>query len=191
MRRPAGERMIAYVGRLTKVSQRLLMKSSGFPIHGIKLHDVRSEFYLPCAKKALVQMGTRYSHWRSSQNVQTYLVKKLIIFILIPAEILCIACYHSLQINVCIYVRVCVCMYAHVVHGAMCCCRRSVKLVWQCHQLFSGFLVNGYFPRVSFQSRLSINDKDDELIPVAGHRSPDHYLKTEENPGKPQLGDRR
>ena len=31
---------------------------------------------------------------------------------------------------------------------------------------------------------------DNEMTPVAVHRSPDICLTTEENPGKPQLGDR-
>jgi hypothetical protein len=42
----------------------------------------------------------------------------------------------------------------------------------------------------SCQSRLSVNYKgDNEIIPVAVHRSPGIYLTTEETPRKPQLGD--
>ena len=38
---------------------------------------------------------------------------------------------------------------------------------------------------------LVANDKDDnEMMPGAVHRSPDICLTAEENPGKPQLGDR-
>ena len=33
------------------------------------------------------------------------------------------------------------------------------------------------------------NDKDNEMIPGAVHRSPGIYLSAEENPGNPQLGD--
>ena len=44
--------------------------------------------------------------------------------------------------------------------------------------------------RVSRQSRLSTNDKDAEIIPRDVHRSPGIYFTAEENPGKPQLGDR-
>ena len=40
---------------------------------------------------------------------------------------------------------------------------------------------------MSLQSRLSANYKDIENIPGAVHRSPGIYLRTEENPGKPQL----
>ena len=41
-------------------------------------------------------------------------------------------------------------------------------------------------------SRQSANDKDDnEVIRGAVHRSLGIYLIAEENPGKPQLGDRR
>jgi hypothetical protein len=47
-------------------------------------------------------------------------------------------------------------------------------------------------PRVSRQSRLSANDKgDNEMTPMAVHRSPHILLTTEENSGGPQLGDRR
>ena len=42
---------------------------------------------------------------------------------------------------------------------------------------------------MSNQSRLSANLKgDNEMIPVAVHRSPGVCLMTEETPGKPQLG---
>jgi hypothetical protein len=63
--------------------------------------------------------------------------------------------------------------------------------MWRCHHLLSGFLANGYLPRVSCQSRLSANDKGDEMTPGAVRRSHGIYLTTEENLGKPQLGDRR
>ena len=52
-------------------------------------------------------------------------------------------------------------------------------------KLLSGFLAKGHVPRVS---RLSANDSD--TIPGPVHRSPGIYLRAEENPGKPQLGDR-
>ena len=45
--------------------------------------------------------------------------------------------------------------------------------------------------RVSRQSRVSLNSKgDNEMVPGAVHRSAGIYLIAEENPGKPQLGDR-
>ena len=37
--------------------------------------------------------------------------------------------------------------------------KKSFKLVWQCHQLLSGFIANDHLPRVSSQSCLSANDK--------------------------------
>ena len=40
-------------------------------------------------------------------------------------------------------------------------------------------------------SRLSANDKDDEMISGTMHRSPGICPAAKENPGKPQLGDRR
>ena len=43
-----------------------------------------------------------------------------------------------------------------VVHGAMGCSQKSFKLVWRCHQLLSGFLAKGHYPRVSRQSRRSL-----------------------------------
>ena len=47
-------------------------------------------------------------------------------------------------------------------------------------------------PLMSCQSRLSINDKGNNVMkPWAVHRPPGIYLTAEENPGKPQLGDRR
>ena len=79
--------------------------------------------------------------------------------------------------------------HSPAVHVAMGCGQRSSKLVWRCHQLLSGFLAQDHFPRVSRQSRLSANDN--ELIPGAVHNSLGIYLIAEENPGKPQLGDRR
>ena len=45
--------------------------------------------------------------------------------------------------------------------------------------------------QMSSQSRLSANDKgDNEVKPGAVHRSPDIYFAAEENPGKPQPGNR-
>ena len=42
---------------------------------------------------------------------------------------------------------------------------KGFKLVWWCHQLLSGFLVKGHLLLVLRQSRLSVNDKDDnEMI---------------------------
>ena len=41
--------------------------------------------------------------------------------------------------------------------------------MWQRYQLLSGFLANGHLPRVTFQSRLSANDKGDNegmAVPV-------------------------
>ena len=56
----------------------------------------------------------------------------------------------------------------------------------------SGFLAKSHLPCVLRQSRLSANDKgDDEMIQGIVHRYPCIYLTPEENPGKPQLGDRR
>ena len=62
---------------------------------------------------------------------------------------------------------------------------KKTLLVRRCQQLLSGFLAEGYFPRVSRQSR------DNEIISGAVQRSPGIYFTTEENPGKPQLGDRQ
>jgi hypothetical protein len=76
------------------------------------------------------------------------------------------------------------------VHRAIGCGQKNFKLAWRCHQLLSGFLVNGHLPRVSYQSRPSANDMgDNEVILGAVHRSPGIYLTAEENPGN-QLGDR-
>ena len=61
----------------------------------------------------------------------------------------------------------------------------------RCHQFLPGFLVEDHLPRVSRQSRLSDNDKgDNDIIPEAVQTSPGICLTAEENPGKPQLGDR-
>ena len=43
-----------------------------------------------------------------------------------------------------------------VVHGAMGYGQKNFQLVWQCHQLLSGFLAKGHLPRVSRQSRRSL-----------------------------------
>ena len=52
------------------------------------------------------------------------------------------------------------------------------------------FLTKGHLSVVSRQSYLSANDKgDNEMIPEAVHRSV-ICLTAEENPGKPQPGDR-
>ena len=73
-----------------------------------------------------------------------------------------------------------------VVHAAM-----SFDLVLRCHQLLSEFLAKGPLPRVSWKSRLLVNDKgDNQMILGTVPRSPGMYLIEEENPGKPQLGDR-
>ena len=56
------------------------------------------------------------------------------------------------------------------------------------YQTLSDSLANDHLPRVS---RLSANNNgDNEMIPEAVHRSPGIYLTTEENPEKPQLGNR-
>ena len=60
-----------------------------------------------------------------------------------------------------------------VVHEVMGCGQKSIKLVWRCHQLLSGFLGKGHLLQVSHQSSWSPNDKsDNEMIPGAMHRSP-------------------
>ena len=55
--------------------------------------------------------------------------------------------------------------------------------VWWYHQLLSGYLANDNLPRMSRQSRLLANDKDEnEIIPGAVPRSPGIYLTADENP---------
>ena len=46
------------------------------------------------------------------------------------------------------------------------------------------------FPRVSRQAHLSADKGDGTMIPGTVHRFPGIYLTAEENPGKPQFGDR-
>ena len=68
---------------------------------------------------------------------------------------------------------------------------KKPSVVWRCHQLLSGFLVKGHMPRVSRQSHLSISDESfNEVVPGALHISLGICLTAEENPEKPQLGDR-
>ena len=62
---------------------------------------------------------------------------------------------------------------------------KNIQLEWQYHQLLSGFLAKGYFPRVSRQSRRSL------MLRVimkwslgAVYRSPGICLTAEENPQK-------
>ena len=63
------------------------------------------------------------------------------------------------------------------------CGQKSLMLVWLYHKLLSGLLANGYLPRVSCQSHLSINDKDEiKVKPGALHRSPGIYPIAEETP---------
>ena len=78
-----------------------------------------------------------------------------------------------------------------VVDGVMGCDQKSFKIVWRCHQLLSRFLAKGHLLQASRQSRLSASDKgDNELMLRFMHRYPGIYLMVQENPGKPQLGDR-
>ena len=59
---------------------------------------------------------------------------------------------------------------------------KNFKLVWRCHQLLSGFLAKGHLPRVSRQSRWSINNKNhNEMMLGAVHTSPGICLTAEEN----------
>ena len=105
-----------------------------------------------------------------------------------------------------------------VVHGAIGCGQKRFTLVWRCQPLLSGFLANFLFRswshrlrpkklhssvavpaapvRVPSQRPLApsvasvtsvANDKGD---PGAVHRSPGICFTAEENPKKPQLGDR-
>ena len=67
---------------------------------------------------------------------------------------------------------------------------KNFQLVWQCHQLLSGFLAKGHLPRVSSQSRRSLMIRVIMNYPGAVHRSPGICLTAEENPRKPQLGNR-
>ena len=68
------------------------------------------------------------------------------------------------------------------------CGKKKLMLVWRYYKLLSGCLANGHFPRVSRQSRLSANNKDDnEMKPAAEHRLSGIYFKAEQNS---QLGDR-
>ena len=77
------------------------------------------------------------------------------------------------------------------VHGAMCCGKKSYK---------ASFAEPPVPVRVPSQRPLApsvtlvtsvANDKsDDEMIPGSVHRCPGICLAAEENPGKPQLGDR-
>ena len=68
----------------------------------------------------------------------------------------------------------------------------SLELVWRYHHFLSLFLANSRLPRVSRQILLSGNEKgDNKMMPGAVQKSPGIYLKSEENPGKPQLGDLR
>ena len=71
------------------------------------------------------------------------------------------------------------------IHGAMSCGQKSFKLAWLCHQLLSRILAKCHLSRMSHQSCLSANDKDDnEMIPGAvtdnlaftfQHRKPHQY----------------
>ena len=45
-------------------------------------------------------------------------------------------------------------------------------------------------PSIASATSVANDMRDNEMIPGAVHRSPGICLKTEENPGKPQLGDR-
>ena len=65
--------------------------------------------------------------------------------------------------------------------------KKNFQLVWLCHQLLSGFLAKGHLLRMSHQSRRSLMIR---VILGAVHRSPGICLTAEENPRKPQLGDR-
>ena len=68
---------------------------------------------------------------------------------------------------------------------------KKLKLVWWCHQLLSGFPAKDHLPRGSQSVTSVANYKSDyEMIPGAVHRYPGICLTTEENPKKPQLGDR-
>ena len=72
------------------------------------------------------------------------------------------------------------------VHGAMGCGHKSFKLVWRCHQLV---LFRGRRPLAPSVMSVTNDKGDNEMIPGAVHRSPAIYLRAEENPRKPQLGE--
>ena len=75
-----------------------------------------------------------------------------------------------------VFITRCPFTFLPVVLEAMFCGQKSLLLVWRCHQLLSGLIANNHFPRVSRQSRLSANDRGDDMIPGTVHRSPDIYL---------------
>jgi hypothetical protein len=67
------------------------------------------------------------------------------------------------------------------IYGAMGCGHKSLMLVWQCHQLLPEFVAKGHLSRMSCQSHLSVNGKDEnEMIPGAVHRYHGICLMAEE-----------
>jgi hypothetical protein len=59
--------------------------------------------------------------------------------------------------------------------------QKKFTLVWRCHQLLSESLANGHLLRVSQQSLLSANTKDDsEVKRRTVYRSHAIYLRAEE-----------
>ena len=61
-----------------------------------------------------------------------------------------------------------------LVHGAMGCGQKSLKVVWQCYKLLYGYLAKGHLPRVSRLSHLSANvEGDNRMIPGVVQRSPE------------------
>ena len=48
-----------------------------------------------------------------------------------------------------------------------------------------------HFSQAPSQSRLSTDDRDNEMIPGTVHKSPGIGPTAEGNPGKPQIGDQR
>ena len=61
--------------------------------------------------------------------------------------------------------------------------------MWQCHQLLSGFLAP-LAPSVASITSVANDKGDNEMILGTVNRSLGIYLPAEENPRKPQLGDR-
>ena len=75
-------------------------------------------------------------------------------------------------------------------HAGMAWDQKRLMQVWRCRRLLSGCITKGHLPRVSRQSRLSVDKGKNEMIPVAVHKYPGICLMAEEKPGEPRLGDR-
>ena len=163
---------------------RRVHRSWGSSQKKIKSYEGELNYKIADLKKISVHVIKLY-YW----FLQTLLIRRrMYVFFKLNRAILCCMAYNLMERTCCIrWTFLLLCLLSMEPWAVT---KKSFILVWRCFQLLFGFLANGHLPLVSRQSYLLRIRMKTDIKPGVVHRSPGIYFKTEDNPGKPQLGDR-